>query len=356
MVKTYTYKIKPNKKAEQKFNHWIGICRYVYNVSKEVKEVSYKYGLKLSAYDIQKQLTDAKKEHDFLKDVHSQTLQSIVERLDNSFKRFFKGAGYPKWASKKKWKSIPFKSIKTTHNAFKLPSFGIVKVFNFKEPKGDLKTATIIKQADGLYLKIVVNEYNSKVKNRDSQSVVALDMGIKYFTVTSDGEFIDNPKHLFAKLSELRVQQRKLSRMKKGGSNWRKQVIVVQRLYLKIKRCRLDFLQKQSTLLSDRYETVIVEDLNIVGMSKNKRLSKHILDCGWGIFFSLLEYKTNVVKVDPRYSSQECSKCGHTCKENRKTQSLFECVNCNHTENADFNATLNLFQRGQTLVEANVSQ
>ena len=200
MIKTYTYKIKPNKKVEQKFNHWVGICRYVYNTSKELKEVSYRHGLKLSAYDIQKQLTDAKKEHTFLKDVHSQTLQVIIERLDNSFKRFFKGAGYPKWASKKRWKSIPFKSIKTTHNAFKLPSFGVVKVFKFKEPKGDLKTATIIKEADGLYLKVVVDEYNSKVKNRDSQSVVALDVGLKFFTVTSDGEFVENPKHLFKHL------------------------------------------------------------------------------------------------------------------------------------------------------------
>ena len=356
MIKTYTYKIKPNKKVEQKFNHYVGVCRYVYNVSKELKEVSYRHGLKLSAYDIQKQLTDAKKEHTFLKEVHSQTLQAIIERLDNSFKKFFKGAGYPKWASKKRWKSIPFKSIKTTHNAFKLPSFGVVKVFKFKEPKGDLKTATIIKEADGLYLKIVVDEYNSKVKNRDSQSVVALDMGIKFFTVTSDGEFVENPKHLFKYLAELRVKQRKLSRMKKGGKNWIKQVNTVQRLHLKVKRCRLDFLQKQSTLLSNNYENVIVEDLNIKGMSKNKRLSKHILDCGWGTFFSLLEYKTNVIKVNPRYSSQECSKCGHTCKENRPTQSLFECVKCGFTENADKNATLNLFQRGQSLMEVNVNQ
>ena len=356
MIKTYTYKIKPNKRVEQRFNQWVGICRYVYNISKEVKEISYKKGLKLSAYDIQKQLTDAKKEHLFLKEVHSQTLQSVIERLDNSFNKFFKGAGYPKWASKKKWKSIPFKSIKTTHNAFKLPSFGIVKVFKFKEPKGDLKTATIIKEADGLYLKIVVNEHTSKVIRRDSQSVVALDMGIKFFLVSSDAEFIDNPKHLFDKLSELRVQQRKLSRMKKGGINWIKQVNVVQKLHLKVKRSRLDFLQKQSTIISNNYETVIVENLNVKGMAKNKKLSKHILDCGWGTFFSILEYKTNVIRVNPMYSSQECNKCGHTCKENRKKQSLFECTKCAYTENADFQATLNLFQRGQSLMEANVNQ
>ena len=77
MIKTYTYKIKPNKKVEQKFNHWVGICRYVFNVSKQLKEISYRHGLKLSAYDIQKQLTDAKKEHTFLKEVHSHTLQEF---------------------------------------------------------------------------------------------------------------------------------------------------------------------------------------------------------------------------------------------------------------------------------------
>lgn len=356
MIKTYTYKIKPNKKGEQKFNQWLGICRYLYNVSKELKEVSYKYGLKLSSYDIQKQLTDAKKEHIFLKEVHSQTLQSVIDRLDISFKNFFKGAGYPKWASKKKWNSIPFKSIKTTHNAFKLPSFGVVKVFKFKEPKGELKTATIIREADGLYLKIVVKEHNSKVANRDSQSVVALDMGIKFFTVSSDGEFVENPKHLFKVLKELRIEQRKLSRMKRGGSNWKKQIIVVQRLYLKVKRSRLDFLQKQSTIISNNYETVIIESLNVKGMAKNKKLSKHILDCGWGTFFSLLEYKTNVIKVNPMYSSQECNKCGHTCKENRVTQSLFECIQCGYSENADLQATFNLFQRGQTLMGDNVVQ
>ena len=357
MIKTYTYKIKPNKKVEQKFNHWLGICRYVFNVSKELKEVSYRHGLKLSAYDIQKQLTDAKKEHTFLKEVHSNTLQAIIERLDNSFKKFFKGAGYPKWASKKRWKSIPFKSIKATHNAFKLPSFGVVKVFKFKEPKGNLKTATIIKEADGLYLKIVVDEYNSKVKNRDSQSVVALDMGIKFFTVTSDGEFVENPKHLFKYLSKLRIENRKLSRCKKGSSNFYKQVRVLQKLHLKISRTRKDFLHKISSELSMKYSDIIIENLDVLKMSKcDSKLSKHILDCAWGNFFEMLEYKTNVHRINPAYTSQTCSKCGYIDSQNRKTQSHFECVKCNHTENADLQAAKNILELGHQLMEANVNQ
>lgn len=355
MIKTYTYKLKPNANIEQKFNNWVGICRFVYNCSKDLKEQCYQKGVKLSKFDIQKQLTESKQEFDWLKEVHSQTLQAIVDRLDDNFKKFFKGAGYPKWASKKKWKSIPFKSIKTTHNAFKLPSFGTVKVFKFKEPKGILKTATLIREGDGIFLKVVVEEYDSKPYS-ENQAVCGIDLGVKYFLTTSDGEFVDNPKHLFNHLSTLRIENRKLSRMKKGGSNFKKQVVRLQRLHLKVKRSRLDFLQKESTKLAIQYSSIVIEDLNIKGMSRNSKLAKHILDCGWGMFGNLLEYKTNVVRINPKFTSQKCNECGHTCKENRLTQSHFECVECGHVENADLNASKNIFQSGQRLMEANVVQ
>ena len=355
MIKTYTYKLKPNKSIEFKFNEWIGICRFVYNCSKDLKEQNYQKGIKLSKFDISNQLPEAKKEFTWLKQVHSQTLQAVVERLDDSYQKFFKGGGYPKWATKKKWKSIPFKSIKTTHNAFNLPSFGIVKVFKFKQPKGKLKTATLIKEADGIFLKIVVEEYID-IKTSENQAICGIDMGIKYFLTTSDSEFVDNPKHLFSYLKELRIENRSLTRMKKGGNNYKKQINKLQRLHLKIKRVRLDFLHKQSAKLAKQYNIIIREDLNIKGMSKNSNLSKYILDCSWGTFFTFLEYKTKVIKVNPKYTSQECSKCGHTCKENRKTQSLFECVNCKYIENADLQACFNILQRGQSLLEINVSR
>jgi putative transposase len=181
-------------------------------------------------------------------------------------------------------------------------------------------------------------------------------MGVKFFAVTSDGEYIENPKHLFSYLKQLRIENRKLSRMKKGGKNFKKQVKVLQLLHQKVSRVRKDFLHKQSRGLANNYSTIIREDLQISKMVKDSKLAKHILDCSWGLFFELLKYKTNVVKVNPAYSSQTCSKCKHTAKENRKTQSLFECVKCGYIDNADFQATLNLLQWGQTLMEANVGQ
>ena len=359
MIRTYTYKIKPNKALEQKFEQHCGITRYVYNIAKECREEFFKKGVKINYFDLSKQLTEAKKDFPFLKTVNSQTLQATLERLEDGYKKFFadikKGnkTSKPKWASKKKWRSLPFKSIKATHNGFKLPSFGAVKVFKFKVPSGELRTATIVKEADGLYLKIVVRKEDVET-NRENQSVVSLDMGIKFFMTTSDGEFVENPKHLFNYLKQLRIENRKLSRMKKGGSNFKKQVNVLQRLHQKVGRVRKDFLHKQSSYLANNYDVVVREDLEITKMIKTSGFAKHILDCSWGLFFEMLEYKTNVIKVNPAYTSQKCSKCGHTCKENRKTQSLFECVKCKHTDNADYNATLNLLQRGQSLMEVNV--
>lgn len=357
MIKTYTYKIKPNKALERKFEEQVGVCRYVYNLGIEVREESFKKGVNVNYFNLSRQLTEAKKEFSWLRQVHSQTLQAVLERLELGYKKFFydlkvgKKVSKPKWAKKDKWRSLPFKSIKTTFNGFKLPSFGNVKVFNFKVPKGELRTASIIKEADGLYLKVVVKEQDVE-QIRENQSICAIDMGVKFFITTSDGEFIENPKHLFNYLKQLRIENRKLSRLKKGGKNFKKQVKVLQKLHQKISRVRKDFLHKQSRYLTNNYSTVIREDLQISKMVKGSKLAKHILDCSWGLFFELLEYKTNVLKVNPAYSSQTCNKCKHNSKENRKTQSLFECVKCGYAENADLQATQNLLQWGQTLMEA----
>ena len=355
MIKTHTYKIYQNKSYEKKFDRWIGICRMVYNLAKETKEYAYKTrGVNLSCYDLQKQLTGLKKEFSFISTVDRNSLDKTIERMDNAFKRFFKGAGYPKWAKKDKYRSILFtQHINQTERGFKVGKFGEVKVFNNRKINGKIKTGRLIRKADGLYVQIIFEDFTQKLKNNENQ-IIALDMGIKYFAVSSDGEFIDNPKHLFKYLSELRIENRKLSRMKKGGSNWKKQVIVLKKLYLKISNTRKDFLHKLSSYFANNYENVICENLNISGMSKNRRLSKHILDCSWSEFFWQLSYKTNLTKVNPKHTSQRCSECGHTCKENRATQSLFECVECGHSENADLQATKNIMELGMQLLHDNV--
>jgi putative transposase len=382
MIKTLSFKLYNNDKYLKQFDTHVGICRYIFNAAKETKDNALKEGVILSGYDLSKQLTECKKEFPWLKQVHSQTLQAVIERLDISYQNYFRklkngeilkaknsyikkrtskelpvcnkklfNLGKPKWAKKNEYNSMLFKSLKIGKNGFILPKFGYVKVFNFEyfmKQKCNIKTATLIKKAGNLYLNVVI-ELNDIIKNQD-EKICSIDMGITHYLVTSNKEFVANPKHLFKAQANLKIAQRKLSRKYKSGikiqsKNYYKQVNVVAKLYKKVTDIRLDFIHKLTTNLANKYTTIVVEDLNIQGMVRNTKLAKHILDCAWGKFFEILATKTNVVKVNPAYTSQQCSKCGHTCKENRPTQSLFECIKCGHTDNADYQATQNLLIR-----------
>lgn len=352
-MKTYTYKIKSvDHSFEEKFSQWIGTCRFVYNSAKELKQLSYRMGSPLTNNTIQKQLTQAKKEIDFVRVVNSQTLQAILDRLDRAYKSFYNGGGYPKWASKDKWNTIPFKSIKYRgEGKFFLPSWGDINVFLSRKFNGELRTANIKKEVDGYYLQVVTDE-NPNINQNDNQ--VSIDLGLKYFYVSSDGEYIGNPNHFKKYERQLRIEQRSLSRKKKGSNNWEKQLDRVRKTHLKIKRVRKDFLHKLSTQLAKDYNVVFCEDLSVNNMIKNPKLSKSISDCGWSMFVNMLSYKTNVVKVDPKYTSQECSECGFVSRGNRLTQSKFKCISCGYSENADFQATKNIMKRGQSLLCDNV--
>ena len=265
-----------------------------------------------------------------------------------------KDFGKPKWAKKGDFQTIAFKntsnSLRETEKGFLLPKFGEVKVFNKKyKINGKIKQAKLTLEADGLYLNVIV-ECENKIRENQSDNTIAIDMGIKYFLTTSDGEFIDNPRHLFKFLKQLRVEQRSLNRKFKKGQkiqskNFEKQKKVVAKLHQKIARIRRDFLHKLSSKLANTYSIVVIEDLKVSEMVRNTQYSKHISDVAWSMFFALLESKTNVARINPAYSSQECSKCGHTHKDNRPTQSLFECVRCSHTENADLNGANTLLNR-----------
>lgn len=345
MIKTYTYKIKDNNDFIEKFNQWIGVCRFIYNCALEMKITAYKMQkVSISNYDLYKQITDCKKEFSWLSGVHSQTIQAILDRLDRTYKSFFRrGFGFPKFASKKKWKSIPFKSIQFKDNNFILPKWGIIKVFKDRLPDGEIKTASLIKKADGYYLHVQVEvPYENTNENQ-----VGIDMGISYFVVTSEGLYVSNPKHFKSYERKLRIENRSLARKKKFSKQWYKQVKKLQLLHLKIQRMRLDFLHKVSTNLSKEYGIIFMEDLNVKGMSRSN-LAKQILDCSWTKFKDLLEYKANVILINPKYTSQTCSNCEHKDKRNRISQSEFVCQSCGSIFNADENASLNILRLGQS--------
>lgn len=356
--KTYKFKLKLTSNQENHIDRMIGSCRVVYNLAKETKEYAYKSrGVSLSAYNLMKQLTDLKYEVEWLKETPAQTLQDSIERLDKAYKSFFKGGGYPKWAKKHKYNSITFKQVKQdTYNRVKLPKIGSVKYFFSQEMKGELRRATIIKENNNYYICILTKQEVSDLPyvSYDSQVEIGLDMGISYFCVTSQGQYFDNPRYLQNSLKQLRIENRSLARKKLSSNNWYKQKLVVGKLHTKVKNQRNDFLNKVSTQLIKENGLIAIENLNVKGMIKS-RLSQSISDVAWGKFFEQLEYKAEwydrkVIRINPAYTSRECSKCGYTSKENRKTQSKFECVSCGFESNADFNASKNILGRALSSV------
>lgn len=352
---TYKRKLKLTKAREERISSWIGACRLVYNMGLEIKKETWKNKQEnVSAYDLMKQLPEIKY-IDWIADVPSQSLQNSLERLDKSYKNFFRnfksGGGFPKFKSKRDYKSILLKSSELkSNNKIKLPKIGEVSFFKDKSPiVGKIKTAQIVIEPTGFFICIVCDGVSKSISNPDESQVIGIDMGVANFCSDSNGNFIENPRHFKKHEDQLRIENRSLARKKRGSNRWKKQAKKLSLLHHKIGNVRKDFLHKESTIMAKNFHTIYMEDLNVKNMSKNKNLSKHILDCGWGMFRMMLEYKTNVVRVDPRFTSQKCNECGEKDSKNRLSQSEFFCLSCGHISHADTNAAKNILSKGIAL-------
>lgn len=349
-IRTYKRKLRLNKEQKQRLCSWIGVCRTVHNMGLEIRKSAYDgKRMFVHKFALIKQLPELRKEFKWIEDVPAQSLQAAVERMDGAFQHFFKhNRGYPKWATKRKYKSILFKDIKVEGHVIRIPKIGRVKMFKEGSIKGTPKTAAVKIEPTGFFIYIVCDNVPKKF-NSENQAI-GLDMGISHFCVDSEGGYTSNPKPYLKYQAQLRVQLRALARKKKGSRHWKEQARKVARLHHKIANIRRDFLHKTSTRIAKVYSLVFFEDLKISEMVKNKNIAKHIMDCGWGMFRDMIEYKTLAVFVSPKHTSQECWECKHIAKENRKTQSEFKCVKCGHADNADINAAKNIKSRGTALV------
>ncbi len=356
MNKTYKYRLKLSKAQKDRIDGWINTSRCVYNLALETKMYAYKsWKVNLSKFDLMKQLTECKREHDWMNDTPIDTLQNAIERMDSAYQSFFRGGGFPKFARKDRYNSVLFKSVKQVSDyVFKLPKIGTVSIFKDRQPQGELRTATIIRTNNKYYISIVTKQ-EAVEQSMPNDSQVGVDMGISFFASLSTGEQIENPRHTLKYARKMRVAQRSLSRKRKGSISRQKQRERVAKLHEKISNVRKDFLHKQSRKLVDNFGTIVVEDLNVSNMVKFGNLSKHILDASWSEFFNQLEYKSTwsggaFVKVDPKYTSQTCHDCGATDKKSRVSQSKFVCTSCGTESNSDINASKNILSRGTALI------
>ena len=381
MNKAIKYRLYPTAEQSVLFAKTFGCCRKVYNLMLADKIKSYE---ETSSFDHQ---TPAmyKKEYPYLKEVDSLALANTQLNLQNAFRNCFdksrkKSNGFPKFKSAKhSRKSYTTNNQKGTiailNNGIKLPKLGKVKAIIHRLPDTDwkLKSATISQESDGTYFVSVLFQFENTVKMVPiSDKIVPVSdnsIGLDY---ASDGLYVDdkghigtNHKYYSESHMKLAKAQRKLSRMKgskKGevkSNNYMKQLKKVNKIHRHISSQRLDNLHKISTEITNRYDVVCVESLNMKSMSnKGFGNGKTTMDNGYGMFLNMLAYKLAnrgkyLIKVDKWFpSSQICHCCGKVHPEMKDLRiRTFKCA-CGLTISRDQNAAINIKNEGLRILKS----
>jgi putative transposase len=325
----------------------------VYNLALECKQMAYAGNkINLSCFDLIKQLPDLKEQCNWLSEVNSQSLQQSITHLDVAFTKFFKGqADFPNFKKRTARQSFSVPQgviIDCEKNKLIFPKFKKkgIDIILHRKFKGSVRQATISRTKTGKYFaSILVDTLDKEIspKKIKEKTTIGIDLGIKSFLVTSNGDEIKNPKYLRASQARLKFVQRKYS--KKKGKRTKNRLAI---LHERVANQRRDFLQKTSTQLIKNHDSIAIEDLNISGMVKNHKLAGAISDVSWGAFVAMLEckakwYGKNILRIgrfEP--SSKICSCCGNKNTELTLKDRSWVCTKCKSTHDRDVNAAINI--------------
>ena len=369
ILKAHKIRLYPTVEQQVFFAKSFGCTRFIWNTMLADK-IEYYRETKMSLNNTPAQY---KLEFEWLKEVDSLALANVQQNLRAAYNKFFKqGAGFPKFKKKGQRDSYTTNNQKgtvaVTHTTVKLPKVGHINAKLPRKINGLIKSATISCTPSGKYyvsllVETIVNELPK------TQSNIGIDLGLTDFIVLSDGSKVANPKFLSKLQGKLareqkilakrravaNAQQRKLS----DSRNYQKQRIKVAKIYEQITNSRKDFLHKLSFNLIKNHDVIAIENLNVKGMVKNRKLAKAISDSSWSSFTTMLAYKADwygkaLVKIDRWYpSSKTCSNCNHllTKAELPLSVRMWNCPSCLQQNDRDINASINILHQGLILAK-----
>ena len=363
MRTAYKCRTYPALEQASVLNRTFGCVRVVWNRTLAWRHARwYSEKLSTSVPDANAYLTAMKRSDElvWLNDVSSVPLQQVLRTQQKAFANFFaKRARYPRYKSRTGRQSAEY-----TRSGFRyrdgklfLAKMDAPLAFVWSWPDIDPatidpSTVTVSRDPCGRWYVSFAVDVTDPEQLPGTGAVTGIDMGIKDFAVTSDGERIANPKHLARKAANLARYQRRMARCKKGSANRKKAVAKVARAHRKVRAAREDFLHQTSTRLVRDHDVIVVEDLAVKNMVRNHSLAKAISDCGWGGFRRMLEYKAakygrHLIVIDRWYpSSKTCSSCGHLLSELKLNVRTWTCQQCGTRHDRDINAAKNILAAG----------
>lgn len=360
MRKSYRYRIYPTKSQRSVLDQNLELCRKIYNDTLALRKDAWeKEGKSISLYETNSILVTWKSDRPELKQVYSQVLQNVQVRVDLAFKAFFRRVkngedpGYPRFKGYGRYDSLTYKQLGfgIKDGKLHLAKIGDIKIKLHRPIEGKIKTCTIRKMPTGKWFACLSVEIeDAPLPPWKDGSVVGIDVGLASFATLSNGEKIDNPRFFREEEKALAKAQRKRDKLPKGSSLRRKASKVVTRIHERITNRRTDFSNQISRQFVNRFGVIVFEDLDIQNMLKNHHLAKSISDVAWGMLVKATESKaayagSKVVMVDPKYTSQICSRCGLIVKKDL-SERVHSCSECGLTMDRDLNAAINILRLG----------
>ncbi|MGB5505758.1 MAG: RNA-guided endonuclease TnpB family protein [Sulfurovum sp.] len=357
MIRTYKYKLYKTKRAKN-IHNTINISGIIYNHCIALHKRYYRlYGKHLNKFQLQKHLTKLKKKDKYSVwiQVPSQAIQNITERIDNAYKKFFdytKGktklrVGPPTFKAVKKYRSYTLKGkvgYKIEDNVISLNGYRY-KFWKSRPIDGTIKTVIIKRDNLGdFYICITIDKKETKLSVATGKSV-GIDFGMITFLTLDDTSEVESPMFHLKYLKELRTLNRDLSKKKKGSEKRKQAKRKLAKLHIKIANSRKDYFHKLTNQLALNYDNIFMEDLNMKAMQM--MWGRKISDLAFSEFVNILEYKTNVIKIDRFYpSSKTCSECGYVLKELDLKKREWTCPSCQAQHLRDVNAAINIKRVG----------